>query len=89
MPEWLKHPVAFTVHLLVGAFIFNVLAGTTLLLNLETQWAEQGKYAPFFVIWGMKGVEYVMWAADIFLLLALIVREVVDLWRSLWPNREA
>lgn len=91
MEEWpeslIKTVAKFTGHIFGGTALFFLVAGAALLLHFFVQWlATQGM--PVFIVETLRGLEYLLFAADVivfgnWIIVSMLVtlRETWDIWR--------
>jgi hypothetical protein len=71
-PFW-EVPWKFLVHALVGSSIFLIIGLFAYGLGYGVNWLRQGDPVIFY---GMKGAEYAIFGADLFLLVVFLIRTV-------------
>ncbi len=84
-----KSPAAalrFAIHVIVAVALFGLISAAAVALNQLTVYLEHRNLAPAFVVMGMKGLEYVLWAADFVMFGWLIIAETVKLSLLVWAG---
>lgn len=78
---------ALVIQIIVAIVLFSIISAAAVFLNWITALCEGGSLAPQWVIWGMRGLEFVLWAADVLCFLLLIVVEVKKFCVAVWNGR--
>jgi hypothetical protein len=72
----------FTIHSLIGTFLFGIIAGLTVGINLLVVWLEKTEVHPS-IIFGLTLAEGALFFADLFLFAVFIVRSVARTMKCL------
>lgn len=86
VPAAIGAGIALVIQILVALALFCIISGAAVFLNEVTSWLEMGKLAPSLVIQGMRGLELLLWAADVICFVMLIVVEVKNFCAKVWSG---
>ncbi|NPD69326.1 hypothetical protein HN018_22770 (plasmid) [Lichenicola cladoniae] len=83
-PEKYELPVVirFAVQVITGTLAFGLVAGAALLLSQFVDFIETRHVSPY-VVTGLRGVELLIFGADMLVMTIFVVVEALDLSRSL------
>jgi hypothetical protein len=84
----IRAAAALTIQMVVGIFLFGVLAIAGVLLNLAIKFCQHGELAPQWAIYGMYGLEMFLWGADALCLVLFVLKEVGDFCVKLTSDSE-
>ena len=80
---------ALMIHIVVGALLVAVLTAAAIGLNVGTQFCERHDLVPRFAVYGMYGLEMLVWAADVVCFVVFLLAEVWKFCVTVWNEREA
>ena len=80
---------ALIIHIIVGAVLVTALTGGAIALNFVAKFCEAHELAPRFAVWGLRGLEILVWIADVFCLVIFLLAEVWKFCVTVWKEREA
>lgn len=75
----------FVLHMVVGTFLFAVVAGLAVLIWLGTQWLENVG-VPSYISTITEGVAVLFFALDILCLVIFVIAETLKLLRLMWTH---
>lgn len=87
VPASIGAAIALVIHIIVAIVLFGTITGGAVLLNLVTKWCEVRNLTPGWVIQGMHGLEFVLWAADVICFVLLVAVESWKFCVTVWNGR--
>jgi hypothetical protein len=75
----------FVLHMVVGTFLFAIVAGLAVLLWVGTQWLEKVA-VPYYISTITEGVAVLFFALDILCLVVFVIAETLKLLRLMWTH---
>jgi hypothetical protein len=75
------------IHIGVAVALFCTITAAAVILNLLIGVCEAHTLAPVVVIWGMKALEFFLWAADVLCFLLFVAVEVWKFCVTVWDGR--
>ena len=73
----------FVVQMVVGTFLFGIVAGAAVLVWLGTQWLEK-LGVPYYIYGVAEAVAILFFALDILSLALFVIAETLKLLRLMW-----
>jgi hypothetical protein len=75
----------FVLHMVVGTFLFAIVAGLAVSIWLGTQWLEKAG-VPYCISAITEGVAVLFFALDILCLVLFVIAETLKLLRLMWKH---
>ena len=89
VPRSVAIAMGLVIQIVVAVVLFVAIGAAAVLLNLATNACEAAHLAPTWAIFGMRGLEMLLWAIDVTCCVLLIVREALDFCVRAWNRRES
>lgn len=82
-PRRLMSVFSLVIQVVVGVILFLVIGAAAVVLNVATTLCESHKFAPDWVIMGMRALEILIWTIDVVCSVLFMLREAYDFCRSI------
>jgi hypothetical protein len=86
-PRRLQQMLSLVIQIVVAVVLFLAIGAAAVLLNLATDFCDDRQFAPPWVIFGMRGLETLIWMVDVVCAVLFVLREAVDFCYPLIQSR--
>jgi hypothetical protein len=89
VPQSTAAAFALVIQIAVAVALFSVITAAAIFLNFVTDYCEVNHLAPAPVLYGMRALEFLLWAGDVICFVLLIAVEVWKFCVTVWQGRGA